>query len=333
MPGFITGTGRCLPEREVTNVELEGVLGTEPEWILKNTGIRARRWVRGAEPTSELAAGAAKQAVERAGVPLDAIDYLIAGTMTPDHQVPGIGPLIMARLGLKHIPALDIRTACCNPLYALDIGSALLHAGRAEHVLIVGAEVQSKGLKLAPPAKEISALFGDGAGACVLSRSARPGSVELLDVALFTDGAFAKDLAVLAPGTGNGDRWQAGDAVLRDLEYPVMNGRTVILHAARKLGEAAHAVLARRGWSAQDVDLVIPHQANGNLLGALARQLGLQPEKVVSVVEWSGNTSSASMLIALDWAYEQGLLQPGTRLLFAAFGAGFAWGAALGQVN
>jgi 3-oxoacyl-[acyl-carrier-protein] synthase III len=333
MQGFITGTGRCLPEREVTNLELEEALGAAPDWILKNTGIKARRWARGAEATSELAVGAAKQAVERAGVPLDAIDYLIAGTMTPDHQVPGIGPLITARLGLKHIPALDIRAACCNPLYALDIGSALVHAGRAEHVLVVGAEVQSKGLKLVPAAKEVSALFGDGAGACVLSRSAGPGSVQLLDVALFTDGAFAKDLAVLAPGTGNGERWQAGDAALRELEYPVMNGRTVILHAARKLGEAAQAVLAQRGWSAQDVDLVIPHQANANLLGALARQLGLPPTKVVSVVEWSGNTSSASILIALDWAHEQGLLQPGTRLLFVAFGAGFAWGAALGKVN
>jgi 3-oxoacyl-[acyl-carrier-protein] synthase-3 len=333
MQGFITGTGRCLPEREVTNIELEEALGIEPDWVLKHTGIRARRWARGAEATSELAAGAAKQAVERAGVPLDAIDYLIAGTMTPDHQVPGIGPLIMARLGLKHIPALDIRTACCNPLYALNIGSALLHAGHAEHVLIVGAEVQSKGLKLAPSAKEISALFGDGAGACLLSRSARPGSIQLLDVALFTDGAFAKDLAVLAPGTANGDRWQARDAALRELEYPVMNGRTVILHAARKLEEAAQVVLARQGWSAQDVDLVIPHQANGNLLSALARQLGLPSTRVVSVVEWSGNTSSASILIALDWAYEQERLQPGTRVLFAAFGAGFAWGAAVGKVT
>jgi 3-oxoacyl-[acyl-carrier-protein] synthase-3 len=239
----------------------------------------------------------------------------------------------MARLGLKHIPALDIRAACCNPLYALDIGSALLHAGRAEHVLIVGAEAQSKGLKLAPAAKEISALFGDGAGACVLSRSTKAGSLQLLDVALFTDGAFAKDLAVLAPGTANGERWQAGDAASRELEYPVMNGRTVILHAARKLGEAAQTVLARQGWSVQDVDLVIPHQANGNLLGALARQLGLPATKVVSVVEWSGNTSSASILIALDWAYEQGLLLPGTRVLFAAFGAGFTWGAAVGKVN
>jgi 3-oxoacyl-[acyl-carrier-protein] synthase III len=332
MQGFIVGTGRCMPERVVANAELDEVLGTGGDWILKNTGIKTRRWIRGSQATSELAADAARIAVERAGVGLDAIDYLIAGTLTPDHQVPGISPLIQARLGLRHIPCLDIRTACCNPLYAFDIGLALLRAGRAEHVLIVGAEVQSKGLKLVPQAKEIAALFGDGAGACVLSADARPGSMQLLEVALFTDGAFAKDLAVLAPGTGNGERWQAEDGSSRELEYPVMNGRTVILHAARKLGEAAQAVLTRHDWSAQDVDLVIPHQANANLLSALARQLGLPAERMVSVVDWSGNTSSASMLIALDWAYEQGLVHSGYQVLLAAFGAGFGWGAALGKV-
>jgi 3-oxoacyl-[acyl-carrier-protein] synthase III len=331
--GCILGTGRCLPERVVTNAELDAALGTEGDWILKHTGINTRRWVHGSSSTSELAVGAAKMAVERAGVPLDAIDYLIAGTMTPDHQLPGISPLIQAQLGLRHIPCLDIRTACCNPLYAFDIGLALLRAGRAQHVLIVGAEVQSKGLKLAPQAREISALFGDGAGACVLSTDASPGSIELLDLALCTDGTFARDLAVLAPGTGNGGRWQAEDATARELEYPVMNGRTVILHAARKLGEAAQAVLTRRGWSAQDIDLVIPHQANANLFLALARQLALPADKIVSVVEWSGNTSSASLLIALDWAYEQGLVHSGQRVLFAAFGAGFTWGAALGQAH
>jgi 3-oxoacyl-[acyl-carrier-protein] synthase-3 len=270
--------------------------------------------------------------LQRADLSPGDIDYLIAGTMTPDYQIPGIGPLIQARLGLNQIPCLDIRTACCNPLYAFDIGAALIRADRARHVLIVGAEVQSKGLRLSPLAKEISCLFGDGAGACVLAKSPRQGGIRLLDVSLFTDGKFAQDLAVLAPGTGNGSCWCPMDSPARELLYPVMNGKTVILHAARKLEEAAHAVLRCQGWSPQDLDLVIPHQANANLLLALERQLGLSAAKMVSVVEWSGNTSSASILIALDWAYERGLLQPGYRLLFLAFGAGFAWGAALGKV-
>jgi 3-oxoacyl-[acyl-carrier-protein] synthase-3 len=332
MQSCIVGTGRCLPDRVMASAELATMLETDEEWIIKNTGIKTRRWALGLEATSDLAVGAAMLALQRAELPPDAIDYLIAGTMTPDYQIPGIGPLIQARLGLNQIPCLDIRTACCNPLYAFDVGSALLRAERAEHVLIVGAEVQSKGLRLAPQAKNISALFGDGAGACILTKSARSGAIQLTDIVLFTDGTFAKDLAVLAPGTGNGSRWCTEDRPARELLYPVMNGKTVILHAARKLGEAARAVLRCQEWSPQDLDLVISHQANANLLRALGRQLGLPAAKIVSVVEWSGNTSSASILIALDWAYERGLVQSGHHLLFLAFGAGFAWGAALGKV-
>jgi 3-oxoacyl-[acyl-carrier-protein] synthase III len=332
MQSFIVGTGRCLPARVMPSAELATMLETDEEWIVKNTGIKARRWAHGSETTSGLAVGAARLALKSAELPPDAIDYLIAGTMTPDHQIPGIGPLIQARLRLNRIPCLDIRTACCNPLYAFDIGSALIRASRAEHVLIVGAEVQSKGLRLTPRAKELSALFGDGAGACVLAKSARPGAIQLMDISLFTDGRFARDLAVLAPGTGNGSRWFGEDSAARELLYPVMTERTVILHAVRKLAEAARAALLCQGWSVQDLDLVIPHQANANLLLALGRQLGLPAAKIVSVVEWSGNTSSASILIALDWAYEQELLQSGRHLLFLAFGAGFAWGTALGQV-
>jgi 3-oxoacyl-[acyl-carrier-protein] synthase-3 len=333
MQGCIIGTGRYVPGRVVPNSELDDALGTDPAWIFKNTGIKTRHWVAGPEATSDLAAEAASLAVQRAEVPLGAIDYLIAGTMTPDHQIPGIGPQIQARLGLGHIPCLDIRTACCNPLYAFDIGSALIQSGRAAHVLIVGAEVQSKGLQLAPAARDISALFGDGAGACVLSKTARLGAVKLVDIALLTDGKFAKDLAVLAPGTGNGSRWYDEEPQARQLLYPVMNGKTVILHAARKLGDVARSLLLRHGCSPQELDLVIPHQANANLLLALGRQLEIPTSKIISVVEWSGNTSSASILLALDWAYEQGLIRSGSSILFLAFGAGFAWGAALGKVE
>ena len=333
MESFIVGTGRSLPERVVANAELAKILETDEQWILRNTGIAARHWVPGAQSTSDLAIEAARLAVERAELELDAVDYLIAGTMTPDYQVPGIGPLVQARLGLKQIPCVDIRTACCNPLYAFEIGSALIHARRATHVLVVGAEVQSKGLRLAPQAREISALFGDGAGACVISRLPRQGTVRLVDVCLFTDGKFARDLAVFAPGTGNGSRWYPEDAEHRDLFFPVMNGKTVILHAARKISEAARCVLERNRLSPKDINLVIPHQANANLLLAIARQLEIPEQRIVSVLEWCGNTSSASVLIALDWAYERKLVCAGSWLLFLAFGAGFGWGAALGKAD
>jgi 3-oxoacyl-[acyl-carrier-protein] synthase III len=332
MAAFIIGTGRYLPPGVITNSRLSELLGVGNDWIVTNTGIRTRYWADAAQATSDLAVVAAQRAVDAAGLQLEMIDYLIAGTMTPDHQVPGIAPLIQTKLGLGQIPCLDIRTACCNPLYGFDLASALLSGERAKHVLLVGAEAQSKGLRLAPEAKEISALFGDGAGACVISKYARPGALKLVDVSLFTDGKFARELAVLAPGTGNGSRWSDEDTQCQNLFYPVMNGKTVILHAARKLGEAARLLLHRHGWSIQDLDLMIPHQANANLLAALGRQLELPASKIISIVEWSGNTSSASTLIALDWAYERKEISAGRRMLFVGFGAGFSWGAALGTV-
>jgi 3-oxoacyl-[acyl-carrier-protein] synthase III len=331
MQAFIVGTGRCLPQRVVTNAELAEVLGTDSEWILKSTGIKTRRWACSSEATSDLAVEAARLAVRSAELSSEAIDYVIAGTMTPDHQIPGIGPLVQTKLGLKDIPCMDVRTACCTPLYAFEVAAALIQSGRVAHVLIVGAEVQSKGLKLAPDAKEISALFGDGAGACIISKVARPRALNVLDVLLSTDGSFAKDLAVVAPGTGNGPHWYDESPQYHDLVYPVMNGKTVILQAARKLGDAARSILQRRNLSAEAIHLVIPHQANENLLVALGRQLKIPESKIVSIVEWSGNTSSASMLIALDWAYEQQLIHSGSLILFLAFGAGFTWGAALAR--
>lgn len=332
MAALIIGTGRYLPPGVVTNLELSEPLGVSSEWIVTNTGIQTRRWADALQATSDLGVLAAERAIKAADLELDDIDYLIAGTMTPDHQVPGIGPLLQTKLGLKFVPCLDIRTACCNPLYGFDLASALLNGDRAENVLLVGAEVQSKGLKLDPETKEISALFGDGAGACVISKSARPGAIKLVDISLFTDGRFARDLAVLAPGTGNGSRWYDEDARDHTLFQPVMNGKTVILHAARKLSDAARIVLQRHNLSPQDVHLVIPHQANANLLLALGRQLEIPTQRIVSVLEWSGNTSSASMLIALDWAYERQQISAGNKILFVGFGAGFAWGAALATV-
>ncbi len=333
MAAFIVGTGRHLPEGVVTSQQLSQSLGVDEEWIATQTGIRARHWADTAHATSDLAVPAAQRAIAAAGLELEEIDYLIAGTLSPDYQVPGIGPLIQTKLGLGPIPCLDIRTACCNPLYGFDLALALVRAGQAQNVLLVGAEIQSKGLKIEPEAKEISALFGDGAGACLISSRGRPGAIRLMDVALYTDGRFARDLAVLAPGTANGRRWYDEERSDHDAFYPVMNGRTVILHAARKLNDAARTILQQHGWSARDVDLIVPHQANGNLLRALARQLGVPASRIVSVLDWSGNTSSASILIALDWAYEQQLIQSGNRILFLAFGAGFQWGAASGTAE
>jgi len=332
MASFIIGTGRHLPEQVINSTDLAATFGTTAEWIVKNTGVRTRHWAGQTTATSDLAVRAIQQALRASDLGLEQVDYVVAGTMTPDHQVPGIGPIIQEKLGLRHIPCLDIRNACCNPLYGFEIASALVESQRANHVLLIGAEVQSTGLKMAPDARDVSPLFGDGAGACVVARYSRPGAIHLMDTELFTDGKFAKDLGVMAPGTGNGTRGFDDDPQHRDLYYPIMNGKTVILHAGRKLSDAARSLLQRNQLTTRDVDLVVPHQANANLLIAIGRQLEIPMAKIASILDWCGNTSSASILIALDWAYEQHLVRPGSHILFLAFGAGFAWGAALGKV-
>jgi 3-oxoacyl-[acyl-carrier-protein] synthase-3 len=330
-PAHLIGCGSHLPALVVDNTKLAGLLGAEEAWIFDRTGIRYRHWVSETETTSDLAAMAARSAMKAAQVDAEEIDWLIAGTMTPDHQIPGIAPILQAKLGLRSIPCLDIRMACCNSLYGFALAASLVASQQAARVLVVCAEAQSKGLRMTPEGRDISILFGDGAAACVIASNSSPNSLELIEVQLRTDGSFAKELAVLAPGTGNGSRWQSGLGSDDPLAYPIMDGKIVSFHSVRKMCEAARAILTKQGLAPSDLDLIVPHQANGNLLQAVAQQLGIPKSKVVSILEWSGNTSSASLLLALDHAYRQGSITPGGFILFLAFGAGFTWGAGLAR--
>jgi 3-oxoacyl-[acyl-carrier-protein] synthase-3 len=318
---YIVGSGSSLPAREVTNEELGPRLGLTPAEIEKSSGIRARRWAGEGENTSELAAAALEEALGDAGVAPVEVDYLILGTMTPDVQIPGPAPAVQTRAGLGAIPALDIRAACCNLLYGVEIAGALIRAGRARRVALCLAEIQSRWLKLAPEDGTLSMLFGDGAAALVLSAEARPGALAVGDVLLATDGQYADELGVRAPGTRFGDR--PAD------RWPRMNGQTIILHAARKMTAACQELLARNHLQPHDIDWLVPHQANLNLMKGLARALGMPAEALVSIVETTGNTSSASMGLALDRLRRSGRLRPGQRILMPAFAAGFTWGAGL----
>jgi 3-oxoacyl-[acyl-carrier-protein] synthase-3 len=287
-------------------------LGLSPVEIERSSGIRARRWAGEGQTTSELAAAALDVALSDAGLAPAAIDYLILGTMTPDVQIPGTAPAVQSRAGLGAIPSLDIRAACCNMLYGLEIGGALLEAGRARSVALCLGEVQSPWLNLTPAAGTLSMLFGDGAAALILSAQPRPGALALGDVLLATDGQYADDLGVRAPGS-----------------WPRMNGQTVILHASRKMTAACRDLLARNGLQPSDIDWLVPHQANLNLMQGLARGLGVPADSLVSIVETTGNTSSASMGLALDHLRRGGRLRAGQKILLAAFAAGFTWGAGL----
>jgi 3-oxoacyl-[acyl-carrier-protein] synthase-3 len=320
-----------VPEQSITNEEIAERLGLAPEQIFKSSGIRRRRWAEAGTTTSSLAANALKAALDDAGLKPEDVDYLLLGTMTPDRFVPGSSPAVQKLLGLREIPCLDIRATCCNALYAMQVARALVRSGTARHVAICLAEIQSAFLDLSAAAGTTSMLFGDGASALVVSGEKTEGALEILDIHLATDGTYVDDLGVRCPGTEFGSTRSHAVAEHGEDYSARMVGQSVILQASRKIVAACQTVLQRNDLQATDVRWMVPHQANANLLAQVARGLRFPTDQggVVSVLEDYGNTSSASMGIALDTLRRSGRIQAGERVLLPAFGAGFTWGAGL----
>jgi 3-oxoacyl-[acyl-carrier-protein] synthase III len=335
----ITGSGICIPEGVVTNEELALRLGLDPEQIFRSSGIRRRRWVDAGTTTSSLGANALSLAIADAALLRADVDYLLFGTMTPDRFIPGSAASLQNALGLPEIPCLDIRGACCNGLYGLQLARALVACGAAKNVAICLAEVQSPFLDISPQAGTLSMLFGDGAAALIVSGEqselkgeARHGyDLEVVDVFLATDGKYVDDLGLRCPGS------EFGTAVTHPVNQnqgdyaPRMIGQSVILQASRRMVAACRHVLDRNQLAVEDIQWIVPHQANANLLAQVARSLGFPTGdgRVISVLEEYGNTSSASMGIALDSLRRSGRIKSGDYLLLPAFAAGFTWGAAL----
>lgn len=325
----------------MTNEELAPRLGLEPEFIFKSSGIRSRRWALAGTPVSSLASEALRIALDDASLVAEEIDYLVMGTMTPDRFVPGSASGVQAALRLKEIPCLDIRAACCNGIYALQLARALVNSRAAMNVAICLAEVQSPFLDLSPEAGTLSMLFGDGASALIVSGAQdnhsgpnKAGRMEIIDALLETDGQYCDDLGIRCPGSEFGAipthpvSENSGDY------SPRMKGQSVILHASRRMVASCRKILERNSLSASDIQWIVPHQANANLLAQVARGLGLgaNDERMISVLSETGNTSSASMGIALDSLRRSGKINPGDHILLPAFAAGFTWGAVLGRV-
>jgi 3-oxoacyl-[acyl-carrier-protein] synthase-3 len=328
---YITGSGAYLPEQSIANEEIAERLGLEPEQIFKSSGIRRRRWASKGTTTSSLAVSALTFALDDARLQAADIDYLLFGTMTPDRFIPGSAPAVQKALGLREIPCLDIRAACCNALYALQVAGALVSSGAARHVAICLAEIQSAFLDLSPAAGTTSMLFGDGASALIVSSEKTDGALEILDIHLATDGTYIDDLGMRCPGTEFGTAHSYASAEHGEDYSARMVGQSVILQASRKIVAACQTVLQRNNLQTTDISWMVPHQANANLLAQVARGLRFPTDKggVISVLEDYGNTSSASMGIALDSLRRSGRIQPGDRVLLPAFGAGFTWGAGL----
>lgn len=361
MKALVTGTGIYVPERVVSNQEIAERLGLTPEQIFKSSGIHRRRWVDEGTRTSELAAHALRHALEDARLEAKDVDYLLMGTMTPDRFIPGSAPSVQNQLGLGQIPCLDIRATCCNALYGMQLARALVQSGAARHVAICLAEIQSAWLDLSQASGTISMLFGDGASALIVSAEDaldddedERHALEILDVLLATDGAYVDDLGIRRPGTefGVSSARSVEEASASETEanvteaniteasgtvasagdtYARMVGQSVILQASRKMVAACNALLARNNLAVEDVQWLVPHQANANLLAQVGRALRFPPEwnGLVSVLEDFGNTSSASMGLALDSLRRSGRIGEGDYLLLPAFGAGFTWGAGL----
>ena len=316
----MVSTGRYLPDRVVTNREMESIVDTSDEWIVERTGIRERRIAPPEMTAADMGAGAARIAMDRAGVGPEDIDVLIVSTATPDRWLPATACDVQALIGATKAVAFDVGGACSGFLYALTIAEGYISAGRGEIVLVVCTEKMSSIVDWKD--RSTCVLFGDGAGAAVIQKSA--GERGILGTHHQSDG----NLAELLYRPAGGAAIPMDEDVLRNRDHLVrMSGRGVFKHAVRAMAEASGLALARSGWAPEEVDLVVPHQANLRILDATARYAGLPMEKVFVNLDRYGNMSSATIPVAMDEAIEEGRLQPGMKLLLVAFGAGLTWGA------
>ena len=322
----ITGLGLHVPERVVTNADLEQLMDTSDAWIVERTGIRERRFVEPGTGATDLAVEAARRALADAGRSPADVDFIVFATITRDYGFPGCGSLLQERLGIPGVGAMDVHNACSGFLYSLAMADAVVRAGQYRCVLVVGAEVQSTGLDLTSRGRDMAVLFGDGAGAAVVEPSADDARGVLAWV-LHSDGAHAKDLMCEAPSSLVQGRVTL-EMVTQGRHFPRMNGRQVFKHATTRFPEVIHEVLGKCGQTLAEVKLIVPHQANQRIGDTVAERLGVPPGIVFQNIQRYGNTTAASIPIALTEAREQGRFGPGDLVVLAAFGGGFAWAAA-----
>lgn len=317
----IVGIGTCLPDRVITNHDLERMVETTDEWIQTRTGIRERRVVGPETATSDLAVVAAERALAEAGVAPEDVDLILVATVTPDMLFPSTACLVQERIGAVKAAAMDLEAACSGFVYGLVTGSQFIQSGAYDTVLVIGAETLSKIVDWTD--RSTCVLLGDGAGAAVL-QAAPPGE-GVLGFHLGADGGGGEFLMLAAGGS----RLPAShETVEKRLHYLTMNGREVFKFAVKAMGEAAEAALARCGLTFDDVDYYVPHQANYRIIKASAERFGLPMDRVCVTIDRFGNTSSASIPISLDIALNDGRIKPGDLVLLVAFGGGLTWGAA-----
>ena len=324
----ILGIGHYVPSRVVTNDDLAKLMTTSDEWIVQRTGIRERRYVEHSGiGASDLAVPACRMALEQAGLQVNDVDAIVFATLSPDHNFPGAGCFLGDKLGLPGVPALDVRNQCSGFLYGLSVADAWVRAGMYRHVLLVGSEVHSTGIEFADRGRDVTVLFGDGAGAALIGEAKRDGQ-GVRAIELHADGSGAKDLWLEAPASAYDPRL-THQMIDEGKHYPAMNGKQVFRWATEKMPEVVKSVLAKAGIGADAVDLFVPHQANLRINQLVGQKLGIPESKTVNNIERYGNTTAATIPLGLSEAWRDGRCGEGSNVLMAAFGSGYTWGGAV----
>ncbi len=343
----IAGIGYYVPEKVVTNDDLSKVMETSDAWIQERTGIQERRHAaRFEETTSIMGTKASRIAIERAGIEAKDIDFIVFATLSPDYYFPGSGVLLQRQLGIPGVGALDVRNQCSGFIYALSVADQFVKTGMYKNVLVVGAEMHSFGLDFSTKGRNVTVIFGDGAGAVVLQPAKEGEDKGVLSTHLHADGEHAEQLAMINFGSHSGvhlgnerfgfqDDTEYGELMIsekiwneKDI-YPEMNGQYVFKHAVTKFPEVIKEALDANGYQASDIDMLIPHQANLRISQFVQKRMRLRDDQVYNNIQKYGNTTAASIPIALCEAWEAGKIKDGDLVCLAAFGSGFTWASAL----
>ena len=327
----IKGLGFYVPENVVTNDDLSKLMDTSDEWIQERTGIQQRRHaLRGSDTTTSMGVKASLKAIEAAKINKEEIDFIVFATLSPDFYFPGCGVLVQKELGLPTVGALDIRNQCSGFLYALSVADQYIKTGMYKNILVIGAETQSPALDMSTRGRNMAVLFGDGAGAAIVSRSDDP-ERGILSTHLHSQGEHAEQLAMITPGVGT--KWVTELLAENDPDdvsyYPNMNGQFVFKNAVVRFAEVIEEGLKTNGLSREDINMLIPHQANLRISQFVQHQFKLTDEQVFNNIMKYGNTTAASVPIALTEAVQQGKIKDGDLVVLAAFGSGFTWASAI----
>ena len=327
----IKGLGFYVPDNVVTNDDLSKLMDTSDEWIQERTGIKERRHaLKGSDTTTSMGVKASLKAIEVAKINKEEIDFIVFATLSPDFYFPGCGVLVQKELGLPNVGALDIRNQCSGFLYALSVADQYIKTGMYKNILVIGAETQSPALDMTTRGRNMAVLFGDGAGAAIVSRSDNP-ERGILSTHLHSQGEYAEQLAMIAPGVGT--KWVPQILAENDPDdvsyYPNMNGQFVFKNAVVRFAEVIEEGLKSNGLSHKDINMLIPHQANLRISQFVQHQFKLTDEQVFNNIMKYGNTTAASVPIALTEAVQQGKIKDGDLVVLAAFGSGFTWASAI----